>query len=123
MNATQLIGVFCYAAAGLLCLCARKKPWIIMAVVNFMLGFECMIGVRHFLHDAAIAVLGDKYEARFPMQFTVTGLLLITCVAAAFLLLRRPKGMKLIIASLSTMLSISLFFVEMISIHQLDGIM
>ncbi|AMU96184.1 hypothetical protein AOA14_16390 [Sphingopyxis terrae subsp. terrae NBRC 15098] len=123
MDATQWAGLVAFGGAAAACLSLRGPSGRILAAVNGCLAAECALGFRHGLHDRVIALLGDYYPERQPLQIA---LVLIAAFTGLILLARRWRRARKTSASvplIATGAALLLFAVETISLHALDRLL
>lgn len=123
MNLTQFLGFAGFITAGLLCLIRRKSPWTAIGLINLIYGIECVLGLRHRLHDMATADMGAQYLERAPLQIFLTGFGLFFAGIVTVALLRLPQTQTARLAVAACVLSGTLFGVETVSLHAVDRIL
>ncbi len=123
MNATQLLGIFSFGIAGLLCLSLWRPPWTALSFVNLFFSFECFVGWRHLLHEAVVAAMGSQYAERVPLQVVlICGASIIIIIGSGMFLVAN-RDMLGRVAVMGTWLSASLFMIETISLHDIDELL
>ena len=121
MDATQWAGVSAFgcAAAGCLTLRAPKGPFL--GAINACLAAECVLRLRHSLHNQAVALLGHYYPERKPLQVAL--IILISLVGLTLVRLakrRRPISWRTDLPTLATVAALLLFTIETVSLHAVD---
>lgn len=123
MDATQWAGLGAFGMAAVACSQLRRPTGPVLTAVNASLAAECMLGLRHHLHDRAIALMGVYYPERELLQVTV---ILVVGVAALIVFKRVRQIWRSAVPAVplaTTGAALFLFAVEMISLHDVDRIL
>ena len=123
MNATQWAGTVAFGGAALICFWVRRQPWWAIGTVNFGLAFECVIGVRHHIHNVAIGLMGPLYADRVGVQIALIVMTLGILLSAARLLQYHAHLFASRPVTAATGLALALFSIETISLHAVDAIL
>jgi hypothetical protein len=123
MDATQWAGVAAFGSAAAGCISFRPQWGRALAAINACLAAECALGLRHGLHDRVIALLGDYYPERQPLQIL---LVLLAGFGGLVMLVRRrgsPTPRSAMAPLLATGAALVLFVIETISLHAIDRLL
>ena len=135
-NLTQCIGLASFGLATITysnaarqnsaCDEPNRRCWLILSALYAILFLELIANTRHsaLRKIGLILGLGDQYEYRRPLQLfiiVVTTIIVLCLIAKLYkVILDLPLvGLSLLIAAFSVIL----FFIEIISLHQLDAIL
>ncbi|SEH18222.1 hypothetical protein SAMN05428974_2446 [Sphingopyxis sp. YR583] len=123
MDATQWAGVISFGLASLICLVTACRPWPLLFMANGCFAAECALGLRHGLHNAVAAAMGEYYSGRGLVQI----LLILLALGLGIVSLLRQRtdkaGRPRNAAAATTLLSALLFVLETISLHDIDAVL
>lgn len=121
MDATQWAGLSAFGCAAGGCMTFRVPKGPFLGAINACLAAECVLGLRHSLHNRAIALLGVYYPEREPFQIA----LIILIGLAGLILVRLARRSRSIswradTPTLATIAALLLFTIETVSLHAVD---
>lgn len=130
-NPTQLLGLLSFSLTTIACLFAARrssdaKLWRTLAFLNALFVIEILVGFRFRVADFARTLLNERGE--YPQLHGKDQALIILALVAAvaimllFLLLSRIAKPAARVGASLTIVLLTLFAIETISLHQIDGI-
>lgn len=120
MNATQWAGMIAFGGAAIVCFWVRRSSWWVIGTVNLALAVECVLGLRHYIHNCVILLMGPLYADRVGLQI---GLIIVTLgflLGIIPLLLYRTRGFAPRHVKAAMGIAFALFAIESISLHAVD---
>lgn len=128
-NPTQLTGIVCFALASAACgFAARRgsRAWLALALAQAAFCIEIVVGSRHRIHGAVVALLQDHgwYSGRTPWQFGLLAIVALLAMAAAALWAWRGRRRdRLVTTALVASVAVAASFaIEAVSLHDVDGL-
>lgn len=120
MNTTQWVGIFAFGGAAAFCFWAR---WRLIGAINAALALECVIGLRHAIHDVAEQIIGQPYPGRDEIQVAFYVVAMTLLAGAIWLVLRaKPRFCPPFVIA-ATLTALTLFGIEIISLGAVDAVL
>ncbi|UAK25109.1 hypothetical protein [Sphingomonas nostoxanthinifaciens] len=133
INATQAAGIVAFGVAALLAFAAARatrrdsRAWNVIAAINLLFAAEVVAMTRHRLSLAAahwLVELDDYVGRRAPQLMLIIGLAILGLYVAVRVLDRlRRSSVPLRGAAMATIATATLFAIETVSLHQVDGML